>query len=297
MHIPPSMLHGRICPVTAAVTALGIATASVIASRIKDKPKASLFGSVSALLFVAQMFNFPIQHGTSGHLLGGVLVSAILGVPFGVLAVSLVVTLQAVVFSDGGLTALGANILNMGILGAGLGGLLRVALIKLRKGALNQNLVTAIAAWTSVMLATLACSVELAIGGAGEFSKIAGAMLSVHSLIGIGEAFLTVVLIHVMISIPKTASDNRYSWAVLGGALSFALLSPFACTWPDGLEWVGEKYGFLHQMAPTFVSPFPDYTFPAISDPYWSTAVSGIIGALAVFVIGTAFVKFLVKEA
>jgi cobalt/nickel transport system permease protein len=297
MHIPPSMLHGKICPVTAALTACGVATASVIASRIKDKPKASLFGSAAALLFAVQMLNFPVLQGTSGHLLGGVLVSAVLGVPFGVLAVSLVVTLQALLFSDGGFTALGANILNMAILGAGVGGLLRLSLLKLTKGTVSDNFVTAFSAWVSVMLAALACSAELAVGGAGEFAKIAGAMLSVHTFIGIGEALLTVALIGVFRSMPKAVSSNRSSWMILGSAISFALLSPFACQWPDGLEWMAEKYGFLHPMAPSFVSPFPHYSISAISNPFWTTVVSGALGVLTVFALGTVLVKTLVKEA
>ncbi len=285
MHIPPSMLHGKVCPVTAAVTALGVATVSVVASRIKDKPKASLFGSVAALLFAAQMLNFPVFGGASGHLLGGVFVSAVLGIPFGILAVSLVVTLQALLFSDGGLSALGANILNMAVLGAGLGGLLRLGLIKLTKGTPNESLATAFAAWISVMLAALACSAELAISGAGEFSKIAGAMLSVHVFIGLGEALLTVAILGALRSMPKTVSNSRSSWLILGSAVSFALLSPFACRWPDGLNWVAEKYGFLHRMSPAFVSPFPDYSFSAMPYPCWSTSIADVIDALPVLTL------------
>ncbi len=126
MHIPQNLLDGRICPVPAAVSGLCLAGAAFAAYRSAEKPDALRFAAVSAFIFAAQMMNFPISGGTSGHLLGGVLASALLGVPFGVLALALVVALQAVVFADGGLNVLGANILNMAVIGTGLGGLLRL---------------------------------------------------------------------------------------------------------------------------------------------------------------------------
>jgi cobalt/nickel transport system permease protein len=287
------MLHGQICPVTAVVTAVGVAAISIAASKAKDKPKAAMFGSVAALLFAAQMLNFPVQYGTSGHLLGGVLVSAILGIPFGILAMSLVLTMQAFLFSDGGLSALGANILNMAILGVGLGGFLRICLMKYAKNDLEINLSTAFAAWVSVMLAALACSVELAISGHGSISSITKAMLSVHAFIGLGEAVITVALVRILSSAPKAVLGNRYSWGVLGSALSFVLLSPFVCQWPDGLEWVAKKYSFFHEMAPAFVTPFANYSIPMITNPFWTTAASGALGTLAVFTVGMLLIKFL----
>ena len=126
MHIPNSMLQGHVCPVTAGVSILGIAIAAFKAISSKNKPAAARFGAIAALIFAGQMMNFPIQSGTSGHLLGGVLASALLGIPFGVLAMALVVTIQCIVFSDGGFSVLGANILNMALIGAGLGGVLHL---------------------------------------------------------------------------------------------------------------------------------------------------------------------------
>ena len=105
MHIPQNLLDGTLCSVTAVVSGLCLAGAALAAYRSAEKPHPLRFAAVSAFLFAAQMMNFPISGGTSGHLLGGVLASALLGVPFGVLALALVVAIQALVFADGGLTA------------------------------------------------------------------------------------------------------------------------------------------------------------------------------------------------
>ena len=110
MHIPNSMLQGAVCPVTALVGVLGVAVAALKAFWSEHKPSAARFGAITALIFAGQMMNFPIQDGTSGHLLGGVLAAALLGTPFGILSIALVVTIQCLVFSDGGFAVLGANI-------------------------------------------------------------------------------------------------------------------------------------------------------------------------------------------
>ena len=150
MHIPQNLLDGSICPMTAVVSGLCLAGAALVAHRSAEKPHPLRFAAVSAFIFAAQMMNFPISGGTSGHLLGGVLASALLGVPFGVLALALVVAIQALVFADGGLTVLGANVLNMAVLGAGLGGLLRLGLLKkLPAGGTRVWTATALASWAS----------------------------------------------------------------------------------------------------------------------------------------------------
>lgn len=192
MHIPDSMLQGRICPVTAAVSVLGLALAARAAIQSGNKPNAERFGAVTALIFAGQMMNFPIRDGASGHLIGGVLASALLGAPFGVLAMALVLTIQCLMFSDGGLSILGANILNMALIGAGLGGFLQRRFFNgALVNSLQNSLFLGFLAWLSVVLAALACSAEIALSGAIPFSKVAGAMLGTHALIGIGEGLIT----------------------------------------------------------------------------------------------------------
>ena len=130
MHIPNSMLQGTICPVTVLVSTLGIVIAAFKAFWTENRPTALRFAAITALIFAGQMMNFPINDGTSGHLLGGVLAAALLGTPFGILSMALVVTVQCLVFSDGGFIVLGANVLNMAIIGAGLGGFINSYLVK-----------------------------------------------------------------------------------------------------------------------------------------------------------------------
>jgi cobalt/nickel transport system permease protein len=222
--------------------------------------------------------------GTSGHLLGGVLASSLLGAPFGVLAVALVVAIQSMVFSDGGITVLGANIMNMAILGAGLGGMLREFLAGRWQGAAGGYLATAVAAWLSVVVASFAVSVELAVAGQIGFSQVVMAMVGTHTLIGIGEAIITVAAC-MLLSMNSVSGSSawRVSVPLTAAFLVALLLSPFASGFPDGLEWIAEKYAFLHESAPVFAGPLPDYTVPFISDEMLSSGFAGVLGVLVCF--------------
>lgn len=283
MHIPDSMLQGSVCPATAAVSAVGIAAASYYAMK-GEKPSATRFAAITALIFAAQMMNFPIMDGTSGHLLGGVLAASLLGIPFGVLSVALVVIIQSLFFSDGGVTVLGANLLNMAIIGAGLGGMLRSKLAAKWQTPEGKIMATAMAAWASVVFASFAVSVELALDGQIVFSSVIATMLSTHMLIGIGEAILTVGACLLVSS--SSASEKTYGYVAIpttAAVVIALLLSPFASGFPDGLEWVAAKYQFLHESAPALVGPLPDYSVPFISNNAVSTGLSGLIGVIISF--------------
>jgi cobalt/nickel transport system permease protein len=283
MHIPNEMLNGLVCPVSAALAVTGIAIAAHAARRAQEKPTALRFAAVAALVFAAQMINFPVQDGTSGHLLGGVVASSLLGVPFGVLALALVVAIQSLVFADGGLLVLGANVFNMALLGAGAGGLLNEAL---RKCGLHRHVALTLSACISVLLAATGCSLELAISGTIEAGKVLPAMLGVHALIGVGEALLTLVLVSAFSASAAKAGRWDFSAPFLGAILTATMLSPFASSHPDGLEWVAEHYGFLKEGAPLFVTPLADYAVPVIANGALSTALAGLIGVLLVAATG-----------
>lgn len=275
-------MNGAVCPVTAVVAATGIAGAAWAAAKSEIKPDVTKFASVSALIFAGQMMNFPISGGTSGHLLGGVLAAALLGTPFGVLSIALVLAVQCLLFSDGGVAVLGANVLNMALFGAGVGGLIAGRLRDRSTLSLSR---LGFAAWISVPLAALACSVELAFSGAIPFSLSAPAMLGTHAVIGLGEALITVLAFSLLYA---PAADSKKSALVPAvAALIVALvLSPFASGFPDGLEWVAEKFGFLHESAPAFVAPLADYAFPGSLPAALSTGLAGLAGVLAVFALG-----------
>ena len=297
MHIPNGMLQGGICPVTAVVSVVGIGVVGFKAFFAEHKPSAAKFAAITALIFAGQMMNFSISGGTSGHLLGGVLAVALLGIPFGILSMALVVVTQCLVFSDGGFIVLGANILNMAIIGAGLGGIIRGAFIKRLPSNSPQYMVgLGFAAWLAVMMAAFVCSIELAISGTIPFFRVIGAMLGTHALIGIGEGLITVAVCFALASKPVNISRRRsVAVPLIASGIIATILSPFASGLPDGLEWVAEKYAFFHESAPTFVSPLPDYAVPAISNEVLTTGLAGIIGVAITFFIAWIVAIFLNK--
>lgn len=295
MHIPDSMLQGSICPVTAGLSIIGIVATSYICTKSKHKPSPIEFGAVTAFIFAGQMMNFPIMHGTSGHLLGGVLASALLGVPFGVLSLALVVTLQSLLFSDGGISVLGANIMNMAIFGAGFGGLAYHRLIKNCTSSLERFGATAAASWLSMILASSSASILLAIDGQIALLSVLPAMIGVHSFIGIGEATITIALLAMLPAMNTRPNTNQlFAVPLLAALLIALLLSPFASAYPDGLEWVAAQYSFLHETAPTFVGPLNEYTFPLLNNESLSTGVAGLIGVFAAFAFGFILQKTMV---
>ncbi len=155
--------------------------------------KITLMGMVAALVFAAQMFNFPIDQGTSGHLIGGVLAVVLLGPFAGTIAVAAVVIIQALFFADGGLIVMGANVVNMACLGALVSYYVYAGL----KRYLLEWQSIAVAAWCSVMIAATATSLEIGLSGTFALGAVMGAMLKVHAVIGVAEALITVALVNV----------------------------------------------------------------------------------------------------
>lgn len=278
MHIPDSMLQGAVCPITAGLGLLGVAAAAVVAAKSEDKPKAARFAGVTTLIFAAQMVNFPITGGTSGHLLGAVLAAALLGPSFAVLAMGLVLAIQALVFADGGLMAYGANLLNMGLLAVAVGAPLHTLLRRRSLSVHQWALLIAGGGWLAVMLAALATSVELAAGGEATFATVAGAMLSNHAWIGLGEGLLTAVLYLALAPHAGKARDGR----LLPLAAAALLLSPWASSLPDGLEAAATHLGLLSEGS-TLFAPLADYSLPALGQPQLGTLLAGACGALLTF--------------
>jgi cobalt/nickel transport system permease protein len=289
MHIPASMLHGTVCPVTFAVGAAGLSFAAFAAYKVDDKPSSVKFAAVTAMIFALQMLNFPIANGTSGHLLGGVLAVSLLGVPFAVLSVSLVLAVQAFFFGDGGVNALGANILNMAFLGSAASG---IFLEWLKERNVPKILALALASWVSVVIAATACSIEIASAGAVALNKVFVAMLSVHALIGVGEGLLTVGVVFLLSSLACVWQKNKntIAFASFGVAIVAALFSPFASSFPDGLESVAAKLSFLEFHEVTFPAVFREYHAAFINNASLSTILAGVVGVaiITVFVFVTS---------
>ena len=287
MHIPDHMLNGAICPVTAVVSVVGVASATYLAVKSKEKPSSLKFAAIAALIFAAQMMNFPVQNGTSGHFLGTTLAISLLGIPFGILSVVMVVTVQCLVFADGGLSVLGANILNMAIAGA-IPGIILNFIFKNKPllSNLKKSLLIFLGSWLSIVLASSFCSLELGISGTISLLKVFPAMIGIHSIIGIFEGIITVVLFSVLFT-QKIQKSEKLSIGipVIAAGIIGLVLSPFANGFPDGLEWIAEKYAFLHESAPYFVSPFSDYTFPIINNEILTTSFAGLLGVIITFIL------------
>jgi cobalt/nickel transport system permease protein len=318
MHIPDAVLDPRVATVTAVAGAAGLAWALKAVEHQLRERTTSLMGIMSAFIFAAQMVNFPVGPGVSGHLLGGVLAAVMLGPWGGAVVIGAVLIVQCFLFGDGGLTTLGANFLNMGLIGS-VGGYAIYAPIRRLIGGRRGVLVAAmIAAWFTVLLAAGACAVELSATRRHDFFRILTWMALVHSVIGLGEALITGLVVRFILlarpdfiyrdpkegldpELPATAPPLHWlstSIAGLGVALAVAVfLSPLASALPDGLEFVGQRLGLLPQDSPPspIPVPMPDYQLPLPSLEYIkaATALAGLIGTIVVFVMSWSLARVL----
>jgi cobalt/nickel transport system permease protein len=197
MHIPDGFLNGPVLSITWLIS-IGLIAIALKRVQAEYQDRAvPLMGVCAAFIFAAQMINFPIPGGTSGHLLGGTLAGALLGPWAGSLVMAVVFIVQGVVFQDGGITAMGANIFNMGLIGT-FGGYYLFRTVRNIAGRDKlSGIVTsiAVAAWFSVVTASIFCALELAISGTVPLNVGLGAMVGWHTLIGIGEALITVATV------------------------------------------------------------------------------------------------------
>jgi cobalt/nickel transport system permease protein len=196
MHIPDGFLSA---PVWGTMDVVAAGTVAVAVRRVNerlDPADVPLMGVTGAFIFAAQMVNFPVAGGTSGHLMGALLASALLGPWAAILVMTTIFLVQCLLFQDGGLLALGANLFNMGIVGAGLGCLLHRGLRRLLGGREAPALFAA--AWLSVMAGALAASLELTASGTVAGSLVIRAMLGIHALIGVGEGLITVAALRLI---------------------------------------------------------------------------------------------------
>ncbi|NGN68789.1 cobalt ABC transporter permease [Streptomyces sp. A7024] len=204
MHVPDGFIDAPVSVATGAVAAAAVAVSLRGARRELDERTAPLAGLVAAFIFAVQMLNFPVAAGTSGHLLGGALAAILVGPYTGVLCVSVVLIMQAVLFADGGLTALGVNITNMAVVTVVVAYLLFRGLLRvLPKGRTSLTAASFVAALISVPAAALAFTGMYALGGTADVAigKVAVAMGGVHVLIGIGEAAITAATVSAVAAV------------------------------------------------------------------------------------------------
>jgi len=289
LHIPDGFLSLTVALIFWLVAIIFIAVAVRQTDNRLGDYQIPLMGVMAAFVFAGQMINFPVAGGTSGHFLGGTLVAIVLGPWAGILVMTSVIGLQALLFQDGGLLAMGANLFNMRFLTITIGyGLYRAWPAKQGKpGAAG----VALAAWLSVMAAALATSLELWFSGTVALAVVLPAMLGVHALIGLGEAAITVAALRFiqksqpdLLTEANAQAGNGRGWIVAGLALSGAivLFSPWASASPDGLEGIAADIGFMNNALAAPLNVFSNYTVPWLGQAQVSTMAAGLIGLLGV---------------
>jgi cobalt/nickel transport system permease protein len=309
MHIPDGFLDTKTIVATSALALLGVGRALFALKTRMSPRKVPLMGLAAAFIFVAQMINFPVAGGTSGHLLGAVLVAVLLGPNEAILVMSVVLVVQCFLFADGGVLALGANIFNMGLVATLAGYSLYRLLALLFRGERGKFAAASFAAWFSTVLAAVCCTGELAWSGTVPWSVAFPAMTGIHILIGIGEALITTLVLAAiyatrpdLLSLGREPRDGERKARPLAGVLIYGSLVivglilfvlPFASRWPDGLERVASVFGFSSRTlaARALSSPLADYRVPGIGSLSWATALAGIIGAALVFAVSFILAK------
>lgn len=303
LHIPDGFLSPGISLLFWVVSILIIALAVRNTRGVLGDRQAPLMGIMAAFIFAAQMINFPVAGGTSGHLLGGVLAGITLGPWAGMLVMTSVIAVQALLFQDGGLLVMGANIFNMGLVTVVIGyGLYRAVA---SKSLFVRMIAIAIAAWLSVIAGALATSLQLWLSNTTPLVIVMPAMLGVHTVIGIGEALITVAAYTFIVQTrpdiieqQETTQKQSTGW-ILGGALSaifVIFLSPFASADPDGLERVAENLGFINTGLDAPYQIIPDYTVPFLGETPYSTILAGLIGAIIVALVAVLLVRLFLSS-
>lgn len=296
MHIPDGFLSTPVSLIAWVVSVPLVGHALRRVGRDLGERQVPVMGVLAAAIFAGQMLNFSVTGGTSGHLLGAALATMLLGPWPAIVVMTSVVSIQALIFQDGGLLALGANLFNMGIVGVCVShfvfrtvrGLLRARSAGILVGG-------ALAAWMSIVVSSLACALELAASGTSPANLAIPAMAGIHALIGLGEAAITVGAAGFLLAARRDLLDDhsaaRHSntavWLVGAAATAvLVLFSPMASANPDGLEWVAQQQGFLRMAADPWYKLVPGYALPGIADKGIATILAAALGAL--LVLGTA---------
>lgn len=293
MHIPDGFLSPAVAVGIWIVAAVFIAIALRQSNRLLNERSLPLMGVLGAAIFAGQMLNFAVAGGTSGHLLGAALAAVLLGPWPAVIVMTTVVVVQAILFQDGGLLALGANIVNMGVIGVFVGWGVYRTIRGVIRGERAQLLVGgAVAAWASVVIASLAAALELALSGTSPANVAIPAMASVHVLIGIGEGLITAGALSLVLAtrpdLAREGAKRPSPWVWVGGlviATVLAVLSPLASSSPDGLERVAENLGFAGMARSSSWGLIPDYLFPGVRNEAVGTVLAGLVGLVVVFVV------------
>jgi cobalt/nickel transport system permease protein len=303
MHIPDGFLSVAVSIVFWMVSLAVVGYALKRVNRNLGERQVPFMGVLAACIFAGQMLNFSVTGGTSGHLLGAAIATILLGPWAAILVMTCVVGVQALIFQDGGLLALGANIFNMGVIGVTVSYFVYRTVQRFASGKSWSLFVGGFAAaWLSIFIASLSCALQLALSGTSPANIAVPAMSGIHMLIGIGEGLITVGALAFLYAArrdlvrPEQAQQAGGMAVWIAGlviAVVLAVASPLASSHPDGLEWVAEQKGFLDVAQQPLYELIPDYVMPGVSNEAVATILAGILGALFVFgvALGVAYAR------
>ena len=321
MHVPDGFLSTPVAISCAALAAAGVGAAASRARALLGSRAVPRMGVTAAFIFSAQMINFPVAGGTSGHLVGGALAAVLLGPSAAVIAMTAVLVMQCLVFGDGGLLALGANVFNMGVVHPIVG----FAVYRLVAGRARPDgspadsphavralhtrharhiASVAFASWVATVVAAATCAGELALSQVVASAVVFPAMVAIHLAIGLGEALIAALVLAALLRLrpelldrPRAESPRGAgSIVVLGLAASLGLalfLSPFACKWPDGLERVAQRVGIEPSHVQLTSAPIRDYAIPGVTSSFLATSLAAAAGTLLVFGLSCALGSWL----
>ena len=335
MHVPDGFLDIP-TSIATGVASAGVVTVALRRARTEiSDASAPMAGLVAAFVFAVQMLNFPVGIGTSGHLMGGALAAVLIGPWTAVIALSVVLAVQALLFADGGLSALGTNVLLIGIVTVAVGYASARALVAVlpRRPASAVPAAT-VGALVSVPAAALVFVGLYGIGGASslDLGRLAAVMLGWHVLIGIGEAVITGLtvgavvaarpdLVHLTrgyrrtlvvtdadgtsrevattVKLPPRRPDRRALGVAAAVTLVLAgVVSGVASAHPDGLEHVAEQLGFIDEAEDSAVasSPLSDYSVLGVDDAYLATGLAGVLGVGVTVLLGWGVSRLVARE-
>jgi cobalt/nickel transport system permease protein len=313
MHVPDGILSAPVAVACAALSGAGVVAAAGRARARLGSRAVALMGVTAAFVFSAQMINFPVAGGTSGHVVGGVLAAVLLGPSAAVVVMTAVLAMQCLVFGDGGLLALGANVLNMAILHPVAGfALYRAIAGSDRPGRAPQPArrlaAVAFASWAATVLAAATCAGEIALSGVAAPVVVLPAMVGVHAVIGLGEAVIASLVVATILRLrPGLVGGARSPEAggpvpivVLGLVPALALglfLTPFASRWPDGLERVVERLGVEPSRMQLPAAPLRDYGIPGLAASSLTTSLVAALGTVLVFALSVALGSWLASSS
>ncbi len=295
MHIPDGMLSNATVAVTGATSAGFVGYATAWVRKHLGQERIVLMAVMAALIFALQMLNFPVAGGTSGHFAGGALAAIVLGPWPAVIVMTTVMLIQALVFADGGILALGANVLNMAVLAPFVGYAIWALAARVRDTYSSRVAGAAVAGWCACVAAALAAAFEIWISGHAQLMVVMAAMGFWHALIGIGEGLVTAGLVGYVLKVrpdliagmPGSRSGGSVRPVAVGLGIIALLavgLSFLASSSPDGLEFVyfEQGIGARFEEVRLFQSPLTGYALPGMDNERIAGVLAGLVGIVIV---------------